>query len=68
MSRCTSSIGRLTAFAHGASVEDLAAIRARLAAATPHERELLRLEERDGDTYFNNWYVVVMAARGGRVT
>lgn len=53
-----------TSFAHGAGDEDLAAMRARLAAATPHERALLALEEHDGELYFNNWYVVLRAVKG----
>ncbi|MEN6479529.1 MAG: class I SAM-dependent methyltransferase [Anaerolineales bacterium] len=55
-----------TSFAHGAGDEDLAGMRARLAAATPHERALLALEERDGELYFNNWYVVLRAVKHER--
>lgn len=56
----------LTTFAHGASAEDVTAIRERLAAATPHERDLLRLEERGGELYFNNWYLCLTARKGER--
>jgi ubiquinone/menaquinone biosynthesis C-methylase UbiE len=53
----------LTIFAHGASAEDVVAIRERLAAATPHEREVLQLEERDGELSFNNWYLCLRAIK-----
>jgi len=55
----------LASFAHGAGEEDLAAMRARLAAATPQERALLQLEERDGELFFNNWYVCLKAVKRG---
>jgi len=53
----------LSTFAHGASDEDVAAIRERLALATPHERDLLALDERDGELSFNNWYLCIKAAK-----
>ena len=53
----------LSSFAHGAGPVEVAAMRQRLARATPHEREWLALEQQGQEWLFNNWYLSLAAVK-----
>jgi ubiquinone/menaquinone biosynthesis C-methylase UbiE len=53
----------LTALTRDVADEGVRAIRARIAALTPDEREKLSLVEKDGEPHHNHWFVMLAADR-----
>lgn len=53
----------LSAFAHGAGPAEVAWMRQRLAAASPHERTMLALTQQGDEWAFNNWYLSLVAVK-----